>query len=87
MTYILKHLLIMELRFDAILYSKLGNKNSDAGHIKRSRGLARGPQVSYPCSEVWCVSIIRGVVGWERVGTAFPHLLALITLLESPGAA
>jgi len=43
MTYILKHLLIMELRFDAILYSKLGNKNSDAGHIKRSRGLARGP--------------------------------------------
>ena len=44
-------------------------------------------QVSYPCSKVWCVSIIRGVVGWERVGTAFPHLLALITLLESPGAA
>ena len=26
--------------------------------------------------------ISRGVVGWERVGTAFPHHLALTTLLE-----
>jgi len=36
----------MELRFDAILYSKLGNETSDAGHIKFSRG----PQVPHPCS-------------------------------------
>ena len=28
----------MELRFDVILYSKLGNENSDASHIKCSRG-------------------------------------------------
>jgi len=35
----------MELRFDAILYSKLGNENSDAGHIKRSHGLP----VPHPC--------------------------------------
>jgi len=46
----LKYLLIMELRLDVILYSKLGNENSDAGHIKCSRGphLARGRQVSTP---------------------------------------
>jgi len=36
----------MELRFDVILYSKLGNENSDSGHIKCSRG----PQVPHP----WC---------------------------------
>jgi len=35
----------MERHFDAILYSKLGIENSDAGHIKRSRG----PQVAHPC--------------------------------------
>jgi len=28
------YLLIMELRFDAMSYSNLGNKNSNAGHIK-----------------------------------------------------
>jgi len=39
------YLLIMELRFDAMLYSNLGNENSDAGHIKRSRE----PQVPHPC--------------------------------------
>jgi len=41
----------MELRFDAILYSKLGSENSDAGHIKCPRGpiLARRPAGhSYP---------------------------------------
>jgi len=40
-----KYLLIVEIRFDALLYSKLGNENSDAGHIKCSRELhlARGP--------------------------------------------
>ena len=37
-------LLVTEFRFDAILCSKLGNENSDAGHIKCSRG----PQVPHP---------------------------------------
>jgi len=32
------YLLITELLFDVILYSK-SNENSDAGHIKYSRGL------------------------------------------------
>jgi len=36
----------MELRFDAMLYSDLGNENSDAGHIKCSRG----PQVLTPAA-------------------------------------
>jgi len=42
----------MELRFDAILYSNLGNENCNAGHIKCSRGphLTRGAQVPHPCS-------------------------------------
>ena len=39
-----EYLLIMELRLDAMLYSNLGNENSDAGHIKYSRG----PQVPHP---------------------------------------
>jgi len=43
----------MELCFDAILYSKLGDKNPDVGHIKCSLGLhlplAHGPQVPHPC--------------------------------------
>jgi len=53
MTCYLKYLLIMKLRFDAILYSKLCNENSDAGQIKCSCGqhLARGPQVPHPCSK------------------------------------
>jgi len=33
-----KYLLIMELRFDTMLYSNLGNENSVAGRIKCSRG-------------------------------------------------
>ena len=37
-------LLVMEFRFDAMLCSNLGNKNSDAGHIKCSRG----PQIPQP---------------------------------------
>jgi len=47
-----RYLLIMELRFNAMLYFDLGNDNSDAGHIKCSRGphLARRPQVPEPCS-------------------------------------
>ena len=41
----------MEFRFVAVLCSNLGNKNSDVGHVKCSRGthLARGPQVPHPC--------------------------------------
>jgi len=50
MTYYLKYLLTMELRFEAILYSKLGKENSDTGHIKYSRGphLACAPQIPHP---------------------------------------
>jgi len=53
MTYYFKYLLIMEFSFDAILYSKLGNENSDAGHTKCPRRL----QVPHPCFKVWRVSI------------------------------
>jgi len=37
-----------------MLYFKSGNEDSDAGHIKCSRGphLAPGPQVSHPWSNV-----------------------------------
>ena len=47
MIHYLKYLPIMGLRLDAILYSKLGTENSDADHVKCSRGphLARWPQV------------------------------------------
>jgi len=41
----LKYLLIMELRFDVILYPKLGTKISDADHMKSSRG----PHDLHPC--------------------------------------
>jgi len=37
MTCYLKHLL-MEIHFDTILYSKFGNNNSYADHVKCSRG-------------------------------------------------
>jgi len=45
----------MELRFNMMLYSNLGNKNSDVGHIKCSckSHLARMPQVPQPCSKSW----------------------------------
>jgi len=36
----------MELHLDAMLCSNIGNKNSDAGHIKCSHG----PQVPHTCS-------------------------------------
>jgi len=40
----------MELRFDAILYFKLFNDNSDAGNMKCARGprLAGGSQAPHP---------------------------------------
>jgi len=44
-----EYLLIMVLRFDAMLYSNLSNENCDADHIKCSRG----PQVPYPCLIFW----------------------------------
>jgi len=44
------YLLIIEFRFDAMLYSNSGEETSDAGHIKCSRGphLARRPQNPHP---------------------------------------
>ena len=42
---------MMQRRFDAILYSsRLGNENSDAGHIKclRVLHLTRGPKIPHP---------------------------------------
>jgi len=33
-SHTIKYLLVIELRLDQILYSKLGNENSDSGHIK-----------------------------------------------------
>jgi len=38
-------LLIVELRFDAMLCSNTGKENSDAGQIK----CPHGPQVPHPC--------------------------------------
>jgi len=32
-----KYLLVMEIHFDAIVYSKFGDEDSKAGHIKCSR--------------------------------------------------
>jgi len=48
------YLLIMELRFDTMLYFNLGNQNSDAGHAKCSRGLhfVPRPQVPHPCFRI-----------------------------------
>jgi len=43
------YLFIMELRADVIVYSKLGNENSNAGHTKCPRGL----QVPNPDLRVW----------------------------------
>jgi len=39
-----EYVLIMELRFDVMVCSNLGNENSDAGHFKCSRE----PQVTRP---------------------------------------
>ena len=48
MTEYFGYLLIMELRFDAMMmYSKLVREHSDAGHIKCSRGTQVPPQ--HPC--------------------------------------
>ena len=47
-----KYLLNMELRFDAMLYSNLGNDNSDEGHIKCSRG-SQVPQPWFEATMQW----------------------------------
>jgi len=48
----------IELHFDAILYSKLGNENSSAGHTKCSRGPhsargGQGPHSWHSCFTPW----------------------------------
>jgi len=48
----------MEIRSDAILYSKLGNENSDEGGIKCSRG----PQVPYSYFTTPWVVLLHGLV-------------------------
>jgi len=52
-TYYLKYLLSTELRFDATLYSRSTNENSDACYNQCSRGLhlARGSYVPHPARE------------------------------------
>jgi len=61
------YLVIMELRFDVILYSEWGDENSDAGHIKCSRGphLARGPQVPHPWRR-WLWLILLKLALWGQ---------------------
>jgi len=44
----------MELRFDAMLCSNLGNKNYDTGHMK----CLRGPQVPTPAVNQRCKSTV-----------------------------
>jgi len=65
-----KYLLIMELRFDPMLYSNLGNEHYDAGHIKSSRG----SQVLHPwykqyddkVLQCWCSSPRFGGCQFQR---------------------
>jgi len=57
-----KYLVIMELRFDVMLNSNIGNENSNAGHIKCSRRphLARAAQVShswYKPTGKYCINL------------------------------
>jgi len=42
-----KYLLIMELRFNAMLYPNLDNENSDAGHVKMFTRAAGYPPLFY----------------------------------------
>jgi len=49
----------MELCFDAILHSKLGNENSDAGHIK----CWRGSHVPHPCCKQSVVLFVSNTIG------------------------
>jgi len=62
-----KYLLIMELRFEAMLYSNLGNQNSDAGHIKCSRWLqARHPWSRSGLPKRFCTAThFKNVFLWD----------------------
>jgi len=74
----------MEFRFDTILYSRLGNENSDAGHIKCSRGpiwpadrrfptagIGRGSVRHFSQHSWGCFSRCRGK-SWLYAGWATP---------------
>jgi len=62
-----KYLLIIELRFGAIFYSRLDNENSDAGHVKCSRR----PHVSQPCfrwiKELWPEYFVTKLIKYEGI--------------------
>jgi len=68
-----KHLLIMENCSGTILYSKLANENSDAGHIKCSRG----PQVPHSCFTqtrligIRCAGCVAG--GRRKISRSLAH--------------
>jgi len=49
-----KYLLVMKFRCDAVVWSKLGNDYSDAGHIKCPLGPHSGlaPQAPHPCTKL-----------------------------------
>ena len=49
---------VMELHFDGMLFSNLGNKNSDVGHIKCLYRL----QVTHPCFKVFSPTILISLV-------------------------
>jgi len=49
-----------------MLYSKMGNENSDAGHIKCSRG----PQFPHP----WLKATIWSTSDWVRSYTGHKHV-------------
>ena len=68
----LKYLLVTLLRFDAILYSKLGNENSDAGHIKCSRG----PRVPLPPGLLPCFPYFHD---WCGPGRVYPNFTIFCT--------
>ena len=59
-----KYLLVMELWFKAMMYSNLGNENSDAGHIKCSRG----PQVPTSALDEGNVSIEQLITSYFACG-------------------
>jgi len=69
-------LTIMELHFDAILYSNLSDENSDVDHIKCSRW----PQVPTPLDEY--PKTRRKVIGRLTNSLNICHTKAMISLVE-----
>ena len=55
-------LLIVELRFDAMLCSNTGKENSDAGQIK----CPHGPQVPHPCFTLSAPYVNQSLKNWIR---------------------